>query len=94
MQHSDSVENDHKQEILAQVQAALDYVPTDPKKRTEMVGFFRWQMRQFLDPVEGVGPEDSTPHELAALVALLGPAFMRRLGGKPPLTAPVRLRAI
>lgn len=83
-----------QQEILAQVQAGLDYVPEHPDRLKEMVQFFRWEMRHFLDPVNGVGPEDINPFELAALVALLGPAFMRRLSREPSLTAPEGLRLV
>ena len=73
-----------KHNIVTQIQATLDYMPTDPQQAAQIAPWLRWQVGHFLNTL---GPADLTHAELVTLVGLLGPAFARRIGGKPPLPA-------
>jgi hypothetical protein len=71
--------------ICGKIDAALDYI--SGQDESELRPWLIWQLDEIMAGPRHIDPEDCTSSELMSLLAVLAPAFSRKLSGT---TAPAR----
>lgn len=70
-----------KEQLLAQVKAAFDFLPDDPDMAENLEPWLFWQLREFMQTLRRSDLELTV---LMGLVGLLGPSFASRLAETGP----------
>lgn len=84
--------NEEKVQLLAKIQATLDFLPNDPEAAETVMPWLCWQLEAFF---EHLTLGDLRQVEAVALVGLLGVPFARFLDALPPeADTRVHLRAV